>query len=32
MSWLETVLLVSLTLNAWFMAWAFVRGSDDNGS
>ncbi len=31
MNWLETVLLVSLTLNAWFVAWAFVKGGDDNG-
>lgn len=32
MNWLEMVLLVSLTLNAWFVAWAFVKGSDGNKS
>lgn len=27
MSWLETALLISLTLNAWFVAWAWVKGT-----
>lgn len=32
MSWVEFALLVSLTLNTWFVVWALVKGSDDNGS